>query len=157
MLKRKSVHAARQSADYAVPASVCAACPLRAQCTTNRAGRTITRHLRQDVLDQMRAVAQSSAATRDLQTRQHLMERSFARATRYGFDRARWRGRWRVQIQEYVVSTLQNIQVLLRYGRDQTNRGALAMRAPEAAGSRPVGASLGGLDGGLRACAFGLV
>lgn len=134
VLKRKSVHAARQSADYAAPAAVCAACALRPQCTTNRAGRTITRHLRQDVLDQMRAIADSAAAQRDLRTRQHLMERSFARATRYGFDRARWRGRWRVQIQEYVVSTLQNIQVLLRYGRDHTRRVALAMRGPETGG-----------------------
>jgi len=55
------------------------------------------------------------------------MERSFARATRYGFDRARWRGLWRVQIQEYLVSTIQNIQVLLRYGRDQTKRLAVAL------------------------------
>lgn len=44
------------------------------------------------------------------------MERSYARGTRYGFDRARWRGLWRVQIQEYLVSAAQNIQVLLRYG-----------------------------------------
>jgi hypothetical protein len=44
------------------------------------------------------------------------MERSFARGTRYGFDRARWRGLWRVQIQEYLISAVQNIQVLLRYG-----------------------------------------
>jgi hypothetical protein len=27
-----------------------------------------------------------------------------------------WRGLWRVQIQEYLVSAVQNIQVLLRYG-----------------------------------------
>ena len=44
------------------------------------------------------------------------MERSYARGTRYGFDRARWRGLWRVQIQEYLISAVQNIEVLLRYG-----------------------------------------
>ena len=44
------------------------------------------------------------------------MERSFARGTRYGFDRARWRGLWRVEIQEYLISAAQNIQILLRYG-----------------------------------------
>ena len=44
------------------------------------------------------------------------MERSFARGTRYGFDRARWRGLWRVQIQEYLISAVQNIEVLLKYG-----------------------------------------
>jgi hypothetical protein len=44
------------------------------------------------------------------------MERSFARGTRYGFDRARWRGLWRVQIQEYLIAAVQNLQVLLKYG-----------------------------------------
>jgi hypothetical protein len=48
--------------------------------------------------------------------RQHLMERSFARGTWYGFDRARWRRFWRVQIQEYLIAAIQNIEVLLRYG-----------------------------------------
>ncbi len=157
VLKRKSVHVARQSADYAAAASVCAACPLRPQCTRNRAGRTITRHLRQDVLDRMRAVAQSTVATRDLRTRQHLMERSFARGTRYGFDRARWRGRWRVQIQEYLVSALQNIHVLLRYGRDQTKRGALAMQAPKAGGLDALGRfTTTGSWGSVRGSTFGL-
>ena len=44
------------------------------------------------------------------------MERSYARGTWYGFDRARWRGLWRVEIQEYLISAVQNIQVLLKYG-----------------------------------------
>ena len=41
---------------------------------------------------------------------------TFARGVRYGFDRARWRGLWRVQIQEYLISAIQDIEVLLRYG-----------------------------------------
>ncbi len=44
------------------------------------------------------------------------MERSYVRGTWYGVDLARWRGLWRVQIQEYLVSAVQNIQVLLGYG-----------------------------------------
>ena len=40
---------------------------------------------------------------------------STARSTRYGFDRARWRGLWRVAIQEYVVCALQNIMTLVRF------------------------------------------
>lgn len=47
------------------------------------------------------------------------MERSFARTTRYGFKRARWRRLWRVQIQEYLTSAIQNIMVLLSYGKDR--------------------------------------
>ena len=41
------------------------------------------------------------------------MERSFAKAKRYGFDRARWRGLWRMEIQELMTCIVQNIQVLV--------------------------------------------
>jgi transposase len=116
LLKPKSLHLNRQSRDYAAPRKVCATCHLREQCTKNKSGRTIKRHLRQEELDRMREASRSARAKRDIKTRQHLMERSFARGTRYGFDRARWRGLWRVQIQEYLISAIQNIQVLLKYG-----------------------------------------
>lgn len=115
-LKPRSLHMSRQSRDYAAPKKVCAACYLREQCTKNKSGRTIKRHLRQEDLDRMREASRSAKAKRDIKTRKYLMERSFARGTRYGFDRARWRGLWRVQIQEYLISAVQNIEVLLRYG-----------------------------------------
>ena len=115
-LKPRSLHKSRESRDYAAPKKICAACDLREQCTKNKSGRTIKRHLRQEDLDRMREASRSAKAKRDIKMRQHLMERSYARGTRYGYDRARWRGLWRVQIQEYLVSAVQNIQVLLRYG-----------------------------------------
>ncbi len=115
-LKPRSLHTSRQSRDYAASKKICAACPLREQCTKNKSGRTIKRHLRQEELDGMREASRSARAKRDIKMRQHLMERSYARGTRYGFDRARWRGLWRVQIQEYLISAVQNIEVLLRYG-----------------------------------------
>ena len=62
----------------------------------------------------MRKETHSAAAQGDLQTRKHLMERSFARSKRYGFDRARWRGLWRMQIQDYLICAIQNIQVLIQ-------------------------------------------
>jgi transposase len=116
LLKPRSLHIDRQSRDYAAPKKVCAACHLREQCTKNKSGRTIKRHLRQEELDRMREASRSSEAKRDIKTRQHLMERSFARGTWYGFDRARWRRLWRVKIQEYLIAAIQNIEVLLRYG-----------------------------------------
>jgi transposase len=115
-LKPKSLHLNRESRDYGAPKKICAACDLREQCTKNKSGRTIKRHLRQEDLDRMREASRSAKAKRDIKMRQHLMERSYARGTRYGFDRARWRGLWRVQIQEYLISAVQNIEVLLRYG-----------------------------------------
>jgi transposase len=115
-LKPKSLHLNRESRDYGAPKKICAACDLREQCTKNKSGRTIKRHLRQEDLDRMREASRSAKAKRDIKMRQHLMERSYARGTRYGFDRARWRGLWRVQIQEYLISAVQNIEVLIRYG-----------------------------------------
>jgi hypothetical protein len=63
----------------------------------------------------MREASRSAKARRDIKTRQHLMERSFAKSTRYGFDRARWRGLWRMRIQEYLTCAIQNIQVMIKH------------------------------------------
>jgi hypothetical protein len=104
--------------EYAASRRDCRVCELRTECTRNKTGRTVKRHLRQEELDYMRALAGTTISKNDIKTRQHLMERSFARSKRYGFDRARWRGLWRVRIQEYLTSAIQNIQILLRYGTD---------------------------------------
>ncbi len=128
-LKPKSLHITRQSRDYAAPRKVCAACELREQCTKNKAGRTIKRHLRQDVLERMRAISRSANARYDIKTRQHLMERSFAKSTRYGFDRARWRGLWRMRIQEYLTCAIQNMQVLIAHASKPKKAAAVRLLA----------------------------
>jgi transposase len=115
-LKRKSVHEKRQCVEYAAPKSVCMACDLREKCTENKSGRSLKRHFRQEELDRMREKSRSWISQRDIRTRQHLMERSFARAQRYGFARMRWRRLWRARIQEYLTAVIQNIGVLVRYG-----------------------------------------
>jgi transposase len=125
VLKRKSLHMNRESTDYGAPKKVCAVCELRSQCTKNKTGRTVKRHLRQDELNAMREQSRSAEARQDIKTRQHLMERSFAQSTRYDFDRARWRGLWRMRIQELLVCTIQNIQVLIK----QTNKPKKAVAA----------------------------
>ena len=58
--------------------------------------------------------ASSPESKKDIRTRQHLMERTFAQATRYGYQRARWRRLWRVQIQEYLTAAIQNIKILVK-------------------------------------------
>jgi transposase/uncharacterized protein (UPF0179 family) len=133
LLKPKTLHKHRDSRDYAAPKKVCAACELREQCTKNKSGRTIKRHLRQSDLDGMREKSRATKAQRDLKTRQHLMERSFARATRYGFDRARWRGLWRMRIQEYLTCAIQNIQVLIKHAGKPKKAVAVKAKALETA------------------------
>jgi transposase len=113
IMPRRATHTKRRSIDYGAPRKRCAACELREQCTKNKLGRTIKRHIRQEELEAMRQASRSAKAKRDIKTRQHLMERSFARGERLGFDRARWRGLWRMEIQECLTCIVQNIQVLL--------------------------------------------
>ena len=112
-MKKRTFHLHRQSTEYRAAKKECMACALQAQCTRSPSGRAVHRHSHKDALDTILAQAVTSSARRDLATRKHLMERSFARGTRYGFDRARWRRLWRVSIQEYLTCAIQNIQVLI--------------------------------------------
>ncbi|MBJ6728025.1 IS1182 family transposase [Geomesophilobacter sediminis] len=113
-LKRMKLHLKRSSIDYKAPSKVCAACKLKPQCTEGKSGRSIKRHLRQAELDVMREKSRSDESKKDIKTRQHLMERSFAYATRFNFDRARWRGLIKMHIQEYLTCAIQNIKKLMK-------------------------------------------
>ena len=128
VLTRQGFDPKNNSIYYAARQSACAACALRPQCTRNKAGRRVRRHARQDVLDRKHSEGSSAAGRRDIRTRQHLMERSFARGKRYGYDRARWRGLWRVQIQELLTCTVQNIQVLVTKTRPRASAQAHRVR-----------------------------
>jgi hypothetical protein len=126
-LKKRTLHENKQNIEYGAFKNDCAACALRSECTRSKGPRTVQRHVRQDELDRMIVIARSHHAKEDLKIRQHLMERSYARSTRFGFDRARWRGLWKVAIQEYLVAAIQNIQTLLRYGKEPA-QGAVSLK-----------------------------
>jgi transposase len=133
-LKRRGYDKRDETFEYQCLGRLCKACPMHGQCTTSKEGRTIRRHLRHDEIQLMREGAQSCASKRDIRIRQHLMERSFARAVRLGFKRARYRRLWRVQIQEYLTSTIQNIMTLMRYVKEP--RHAMAMAIKKAQGGK---------------------
>jgi transposase len=120
VLKKRSIHEDKQNIEYAASKKDCDSCSLRSECTRSKGFRTVQRHVRQEELDHMLALTKTYAAKNDLKTRQHLMERSYARSARFGFDRARWRGLWKVCIQEYLICVIQNIETLIRYGRRPT-------------------------------------
>jgi transposase len=113
-LKRAGSNRKRKVLYYQCRAAVCNACPLKSRCTRSTRGRRLTCHERQGELDQMRAASVSAASRADGKTRFHLMERSFARSKRYGYDRCRWRGLGRARIQEYLVCAVQNISILIQ-------------------------------------------
>jgi len=117
-LTKRKHWAERKAFEYVTAKGVCQACSLRAQCTQSESGgRTLKRHERQELLDRLRAHARSAVARRDIRIRQHFMEGSFAQATRFGLKRARWRGQWRVQIQDYLIAIVQNIELLIAHAR----------------------------------------
>ena len=118
-LKKRNYNPKRDAFEYKCSAKVCLSCHLLNQCTASKSGRSLKRHRRQEDLDKMRDAAQSQISRKGIHTRQHLMERSFARMTRYGFKRARWRRLWRVRIQEYLTFAIQNIMTLLSYGKER--------------------------------------
>jgi transposase len=117
-LKRRNYHKKRNHYEYKAASKICATCKLRNQCTRSKDGRSLKRHIRQDELDIMLSYAQSRKAKRDIKTRQHLSERSFARSKRYGFKRARWRRLWRMEIQDFLIAALQNILVLANHSQE---------------------------------------
>jgi transposase/uncharacterized protein (UPF0179 family) len=130
ILKRRKYFKKRKHYEYIAKAGTCNSCQLRKACTKAKSGRTLKRHVRQDDLDFMLDQASRREAKKDIRTRQHLMERSYARSTRYGYKRTRWRRLWRVQIQEYLNASLQNIMVFISNIKDQAPALAMAQAKP---------------------------
>jgi len=130
ILKRRKYFKKRKHYEYIASAGTCNSCELKGKCTKSKSGRTLKRHVRQDDLDFMVDQANSREAKRDIRTRQHLMERSYARGTRFGYKRARWRRLWRVQIQEYLTAGIQNIMVLLRHVKEPAPARGLVLVKP---------------------------
>jgi len=127
-LRRTRYDGKRQASQYQVRGKSCRACCLRDQCTGAKRGRTLWRHRRQEEVRLMRDRAQSFRSKQDLKTRQHLMERSFARSVPYGLKRARWRRLWKVRIQEYLTAAIQNIMVLVRYIKEPGKAISVAIK-----------------------------
>ncbi len=124
-LKKRMFHKKRNHFEYAISGKICNKCKLKPQCTRSKTGRTVKRHIRQNDLDIALSQSLSHDSKKDIKTRQSLMERSFARSTRYGFKRSRWRRLWRLEIQEYLTSAIQNIMVLIKSVKERKPSGAI--------------------------------
>jgi len=118
--------------------TVCGHCPLRAQCTQSKRGRSIQRHIQADLIAAARQEANSEAGRYSRRRRQHVMEGSFAdAANNHGAKKARWRGLGRQRIQSWLIAAVQNLRLLLRHQTGKPARAAvvaLAAVAAQAAG-----------------------
>jgi len=113
ILTRRKYKKKRKHYEYKASPKACNKCDIKDKCTRSKSGRTLKRHERQDELDGIVQRTKSRQSKKDLKTRQHLSERSFARSTRYGFKRARWRNIWRMEIQDYLIAAIENIKILI--------------------------------------------
>jgi transposase len=126
-LRRRSYYKKRSHYEYKASGEICRQCRLQKQCTRAQDGRTLKRHARQTELDTMLRDARSREARKDIKTRQHLSERSFAQSTRYGFKRARWRRLWRMQIQDFFIAAVQNIRILINHSENRAQSNVIAL------------------------------
>jgi hypothetical protein len=96
--------------DYVADNKICAQCPLRAECTKSKTGRSVARHWREKVLEVALAFARLPEAKSDRRRRRSLMEGSFAHAANHDhFKRARGIQLWQQQTQDGIIAAGQNI------------------------------------------------
>jgi len=89
----------------------CAACPLRAQCTRGRGGRTVHLHPQEALLQQAREV-QRSPAFAEARRRRQVVEHRIARLVQLGIRQARYFGRTKTLFQVCVAAAVANLTLL---------------------------------------------
>jgi len=112
-LVRTQYRAEKDAYRYSASAEVCQSCPVRALCTSSKHGRTISRQVRQPILDRATARIKTKEGKDHLKVRHWMMEGSFAHSVRLGYKRAHARGLRNMTIQDYLVAAVQNVLILL--------------------------------------------
>jgi len=95
------------------PAATCAACPLRARCTTSAAGRSVAIHPDERLLDELRARQRTADGRAKLRERV-AVEHSLAHLGRWQGRRARYRGRRKNLLDLRRAAVVHNLHVLAR-------------------------------------------
>ena len=107
--------------------ALCAACPLRDQCTSAKAGRSLKRHFQAAIIGSAQKESQTPGARYSRKRRKHVMEGSFAdAANNHGSKRARWRGLQRQALQSLLICACQNLRLLVKHRRQGPGRAASA-------------------------------
>ncbi len=105
--------------------SACAVCAMRSRCTTGKGPRTIYRHADENYVDQALAKCNTPQFHHNMGRRMAVIEGRFGNAKEYyAHRRSRWRGLIKMQIQCYLVATVQNLKKLLNYGGRTGNNAA---------------------------------
>ena len=90
---------------------ICAVCPLRAQCTRGRGGRTLQVHPQEALLQQAREL-QRSPAFAEVRRRRQVVEHRIARLVQLGIRQARCVGRTKTVFQVCLAAAVANLTLL---------------------------------------------
>jgi transposase len=104
---------------YRIKGGHCSKCPLKETCLTiptmrTRNAKHIEVHHHQEIIDKTAKMEKTEEFKKARGERQWKMEGTFAEAkVNHGLDRARYRGRSKMQIQAYMIATVQNLKRLI--------------------------------------------
>jgi transposase len=119
---------------YQADSSSCVNCPLRAKCTDNKEGRTITRSFFEEYLERVRGYHQTEAYNKAYRKRKVWVEPLFGEAQQWhGLRRFRLRGLEKVNCEGVITATGQNLKRLLAargWGRRHFPGGAPGVHLP---------------------------
>lgn len=120
-----AIRPARRGGGRAVFASYCTGCPLRAECTTARAGRVVTIHPHEAVLQQAKAEQRGSDWQARYRAARPVVERKIAHFTRrlWGGRKARCRGTDRVNTDVQTRAGVLNLARLAALGLTRAPQG----------------------------------
>jgi hypothetical protein len=113
---------------YRASGPVCAACGLREQCVAGKKSpRTIRRDRDEGYVEWALRDRHTDGFRTRMRRRMAVVEGSFGQAKNWhGHHRTRWRGRWKVQVQCYLVAAIQNLKILLQWaGKPAGNGGGI--------------------------------
>ena len=105
-------HKGRPATAYTFDPAMCAACPLRDQCTTSAKGRQIVVGRHHDRIEKARA-AQAEPATKALLRKRPKVERKIDHLQDLGMRKARYRGRRKTRLQALLAATVANFKRLV--------------------------------------------
>jgi transposase len=119
---------------YQALATICRACPLKAQCTPGKTGRSIYRPFGEAYLERVRAYQQTPAYKKAMRKRKVWVEPLFAEAKEWhGLRRFRLRCLWRVNSEALMAASGLNLKRLLAkrgWGRRPLPSGAALAFTP---------------------------
>ncbi len=124
-----------QYLQYRAKASVCNACPLKAQCTTSNTGRRLSRPAAEEYFERVRNYHTTEPYKKAMRKRSVWVEPLFAEGKEWhGMRRFRLRQLWRVNSEALLRAAGQNLKRLLKqrgWGRRPFPTEAVALMPPE--------------------------